>query len=178
MRSKIFLVLLVASSTGISAYAQMECKDCDPVSVSCSQSCWYCDPPSLDGCPEYNVVQSTCGDRGLSNPGCIQDDCFPNWVVTATENRGTYGQSENSYTYVYPYSVHIDYACSHHRVDWVTETDTNECNQNSGYWTKNECIEYQDGWKGYRSWSEDCCDGFSDYGLDATYTCNHYHACF
>jgi hypothetical protein len=123
------------------------------------------------------------------NPGCIPDNCTPNWVVTSVENRGTYGQAENTYHFN-PY--YVIYACSHHVVDWVTEEDTNHCNQNSGYWTKNECTDHVDAWKSaapnppgnntqYSNSNvpQDCCNERDvDFNPDPTFTCNHYHACF
>jgi hypothetical protein len=200
------LGVLVCCFAAMPVTAQMECGQCDPYNSNCSDPCWYCEIPSIDGyCEQYNVVQSTCGDRGLGNPGCVKDGCTSNWIGTSLENRGTYGESTNDYIYVFPFSFHIVYSCLHHRVDLVTEEDVNECNQNSGYWTRTECIDYVDGWKGNPPASnfslpfpffprgghaapapglpsdgpQDCCNGMDGLaGPEPLFTCNHYHACW
>jgi hypothetical protein len=174
----VILGALLCCFVAVPARAQMQCTECDPYNSSCDEPCWYCTLPSIDNgyCDQNNVVQSTCGDQGLGNPGCVQENCTSNWVVTSEENRGTYGQPENTYHWNPNY---IMYACSHHRVDWVTEEDTNQCNQNSGYWTRNDCIEYVDAWKGPSTSAQDCCNEHDIYfNPDMTFSCNHYHACY
>ncbi len=168
-------VVFLACFAAPSAMAQMPCSECDPYTSSCSDSCWYCEMEQYDGyCAQQDVVQSTCGDRGLGNPGCLQDNCTPSWVVTAEENRGTYGEAVFNYS-----NGHIVYSCTHHRVDWITEEDVNQCNQNSGYWTKNDCIDYVDATKPGSLSYQDCCNGHDFYfNTDPTYDCNNYHACY
>jgi len=144
------LVFAVAPST----QAQMECNSCDPQTSWCSEECWYCDPPSIDYCPQYNVVYSTCGDyRGA----CL--NCTPTWSETSRQYRGSYGNGDFHWTY---------WECTHHVVEWVTETDTSYCNQSEYYWTRSYCddrIDHSESGSGY----QDCCDG--------GWYCDGHHSC-
>jgi hypothetical protein len=143
------------------ARAQMACLDCDPYNSSCSEECWYCQTPHINNeCPQYEVEYSTCGDY---LGACIQDNCTSNWQETNRVTQGTYGNGSM-------------FSCSHHRVDWVTETDSNQCNLSSYFWTRHYCDDDVDG--GKSGWFPDCCDGYGPGGVpDATYTCNDYHSC-
>ena len=131
----------------------MECSQCDPQSSFCDESCWYCDPPEIDYCPQQNVVNSTCGDY---MGACL--NCYPTWSETARENRGSYGNGDFHWTY---------WECTHHLVDWVTQTDTSQCNQSSYYWTRSFCDDHIDHSKSGSTY-QDCCDGWY---------CNGYHSC-
>jgi len=89
--------------------------------------------------------------------------CTPNYVETSRELRGTYGNGSM-------------FSCSHHKVEWVTRHDVNECNTSSYYWTVSTCEDTLDG--GKSGWFPDCCDGYGPGGvLNSTYTCNHQHNC-
>jgi hypothetical protein len=164
----LFLVLLF--TLPLVASAQIQCDSCDPTTASCDETCWYCQGDYPDYCPQDRVRESTCGDYA---GGCIPSNCTPNWQETDRENRGTYGEGE----FWCSYPGGCIYACTHHRVDWVEFTDANQCNTNSAYWTTYACTDYIDATKGWSSHQQDCCSGFGPWGLDPTFTCNHYHSC-
>src|SRR5262245_52270173 len=100
------------------AQAQMDCGQCTS-SSSCDETCTICrGPDTIDqGCSNYDY--STCGDAGGFVNGCMQSGCTPNYQVIGDELRGTYGEGVGTNT------------CFHHRVDWVTRHDYNQCNTNS-----------------------------------------------
>ena len=159
--SRSLLPLLLALPLGLlhaaGAAAQQTCDQCSPF-ASCGESCTYCWIYSYDGC-QYGQ-ESTCGAHGEA---CMQAWCTPNYVETSRELRGTYGNGAT-------------FSCSHHKVEWVTRVDTNQCNTSSAYWTVSTCEDSLDGGKsGFRP---DCCNGYGPGGgLDSTYTCNHQHSC-
>lgn|SRR3954451_7674200 len=137
------------------AMAQQDCNQCTPYS-SCDEYCGSCVVLGRDGCEQYE--DSTCGE---SRGACMQ--CTPNYVETSRELRGTYGNGSM-------------FSCSHHKVEWVTRHDVNECNTSSYYWTVSTCEDTLDG--GKSGWFPDCCDGYGPGGvLNSTYTCNHQHNC-
>jgi hypothetical protein len=152
-----FAVLLCATFIAAPATAQISCYECDAQSTACSTPCWWCQIDYPDNyCPQQYYNETTCGDYGA---GCMQDNCTPNWVVTSRVNQGTYGDGDF-------------WACSHHKVDKVTETDTNHCSTASWGWTRVWCDDYVDGQKfAWPSWP-DCCDGSPGF------SCNHYHHCY
>ena len=149
----ILLTLPLASLLAASAGAQT-CNQC--TYLSCDQSCTYCLTYSYDGCLE--TENSTCGAEG--GP-CMQ--CTPAYVETSRQVRGTYGNGSM-------------FSCSHHKVEWVTRHDNNQCNTSSSYWDVSSCEDSLDG--GKSGWFPDCCDGYGPGGvLDSTYTCNNFHSC-
>ena len=165
------LVLALLVSLPLVTRAQNHCDSCDPTSSSCDEECWYCQGDQMDGsCDSDHMRWSTCGAYAGA---CLPSGCTPNWQETARENRGTYGEG---FFWCW-WGSGCSYACDHHRVDWVTFTDANQCNTNSAYWTTSECIDYVDGSKGWSDHQQDCCSGFGPWGLDPTFTCNHYHSC-
>jgi hypothetical protein len=144
------------------ARAQMDCGQCTPYS-SCDESCTICAGIEYidGGCSRYEYT--TCGDAGGYTYGCMQSNCTPWLLEVSRDNRGTYGNG----------SV---FSCSHHRVDWVTKHDYNQCNTNSYYWDISSCEDTVDG--GKSGFNPDCCNGYGPNGtLDSTYTCNHQHNC-
>ena len=147
------LVLIVFSTA---AYAECD-TECDPYSSYCSQECDRCTHWNQDGCDRWRA--STCGDQ---LGGCLQDNCTPNWVETSRTNVGTYQGG------------HFD-ACTHHRVDSVTNTDYNQCNINSSYYSYTYCDDYIDGQKWGWFWP-DCCSGYAD-DTGVPLSCNGYHSC-
>lgn len=155
-------VLCVTLFAG-TAEAQIYCNQCDPTSTPCSTECAYCDTlyPDNEWCPQDQYHVTTCGDFGA---GCL--NCTPSWVETGRVNQGTYGDGDF-------------WACSHHRVDKVTETDVNHCSTYSWAWTRVSCDDYVDGRKfAFPSWP-DCCDGEGPSGTyNPDFTCNHYHHCY
>jgi hypothetical protein len=166
-----FHLLVLLFSLPLVASAQGHCDYCNPTFSSCGEPCWYCRGDQVDGsCAWDRVVDSTCGEYA---GGCIPDNCTPSWQETARENRGTYGRTD----WWCSYPGGCVWGCDHHRVDWVTYTDANHCNTNSNYWTTNSCVDYIDAQKGWSSHQQDCCSGFGPWGLDPTFTCNHYHSC-
>ncbi|HYG62097.1 MAG TPA: hypothetical protein VEL74_05920 [Thermoanaerobaculia bacterium] len=93
----------------------------------------------------------------------MDSNCTPSLSEVSRQNRGTYGNGSM-------------FSCSHHRVDWVTKYDNNQCNTNSAYWYVSSCEDTLDG--GKSGWFPDCCNGYGPGGtLDSTYTCNHQHSC-
>jgi hypothetical protein len=151
--------VLVFLAVPRSARAQSACADCDPYSSSCGETCYYCTIPHIDNECGNDIAYSTCGDYAGA---CLQDDCTPDWEETSRANRGTYGNGSM-------------FSCSHHSVDWVTQTDYNHCTLNSYYWTRSFCDDHVDG--GKSGYYPDCCDGYGPYGLDPLYTCDHHHYC-
>lgn len=139
-----FIILFAAPA------AAQDCNQCTPFSA-CGQSCERCLIFGQDYCEQSEA--STCGEYGAP---CMQ--CTPNFVETARDPRGTYGNGNWN-------------SCSHHRVDWVTRSDQNQCNTDPYYWTVSTCEDTIDG--GKSGWFPDCCNGYPN----ATYTCNHYHNC-
>src|SRR5690349_17176038 len=105
------LMLLAFASV---ASAQMDCDSCDPYSSHCSDSCERCTRYGQDGCE--TSVSTTCGDSHVLEGNCLQDDCYPNFQETGRVTQGTYGNGDIG-------------SCSHHKVDWVTFTDSNQCNE-------------------------------------------------
>ena len=142
------LVFLVAEA------GAQTCNQCTPYS-SCGEYCTRCRGFTQDGCLEE--IGSSCGEFGAA---CMDDLCSPNFVEVSRDPRGTYGHNGN------PFS------CSHHKVEWVTRYDTNECNTNSSYWTVSACEDTVDGGKS-GGWFPDCCNGYPT----SLFTCNHQHSC-
>jgi len=156
------LVLPLALGFATGARAQMDCGQCTPYS-SCDESCTICNGIDYPDGSCSRPETTTCGDAGGSTNGCMQSSCTPNLVETARDPRGTYGNGSM-------------FSCSHHRVDWVTKHDYNQCNTNSYYWDVSSCEDSLDG--GKSGWFPDCCDGYGPGGvLDSTYTCNSQHSC-
>lgn len=156
------LALPIALLFSQSAGAVMDCGQCTPYS-SCGESCVLCrGPEHPDGsCGGYEYT--TCGDTGGFIYGCMQSGCTPSLTEVSRDLRGTYGNGSA-------------FSCSHHRVEWVTKYDNNQCNTNSDYWYVSSCEDSIDG--GKSGWFPDCCNGYGPNGqLDSTYTCNHYHNC-
>ena len=146
------LALTLALLFAPGAQAQMDCNQCSPFDA-CGQTCQRCVMFSQDGCAQYE--ESEC-----SGP-CME--CAPNWVETGREVRGTYGNGSM-------------FSCSHHKVEWVTRYDLNECNTSSYYWEVSTCEDTLDG--GKSGWFPDCCNGYGPNGQpNSTYTCNHQHNC-
>jgi len=145
------LAFLCAASAGAQT-----CNQCTPYSA-CDEGCTICRGGfTPDGC---NEVESTCGAHGVG--ACMQ--CAPNYVEVSRQLRGTYGNGSM-------------FSCSHHKVEWVTRHDNNQCNTDSSYWNVSTCEDSLDG--GKSGWFPDCCDGYGPGGvLDSTYTCNHQHSC-
>lgn len=159
LASALLLNALLASQ----AQAQLSCDQCTPTS-GCDDSCYYCTgPDNVDGfCSR--TVDTTCGDYGGNTSGCMQSGCTPSYTEVSRELRGTYGTGYYFY-------------CEHHRVEWLTERDVNQCNTNSAYWYRSSCDDTQDGYK-WATFSVDCCDGRNlDGSVNHTYDCNHYHHC-
>jgi hypothetical protein len=154
------LPLFFLSVAGVQA--QMDCGQCTPYS-NCEESCVYCNGIEYidGGCSRYEYT--TCGDAGGYVYGCMQSSCTPSLTEVSRELRGTYGNGSM-------------FSCSHHRVEWVTKYDSNQCNTNSSYWYVSSCEDSLDG--GKSGWFPDCCNGYGPGGtLDSTYTCNHQHNC-
>jgi hypothetical protein len=168
LRLSFFIFVLVLPTM---AFAQIDCNQCDPYNGSCGTSCYICGIYEQDGCVAESMTYTTCGEAGRA---CIPSGCTPNWQETARENRGTYGEA---FFWCW-YGSGCTYACDHHRVDLVTLSDANHCNVDSSFWTTNVCQDYVDGGKGWSTHYEDCCSGFGPWGLDPTFTCNHYHSCY
>lgn len=146
------LTLSLAFLLPAGARAQMDCSQCSPFDP-CGQYCQRCVLFGLDGCLEWEG--SEC-----SSP-CME--CTPNYVEIFRELRGTYGNG----------SV---FSCSHHRVEWVTRYDLNECNTSSYYWEVSTCEDTVDG--GKSGFHPDCCNGYGPGGVpNSLYTCNHQHSC-
>ena len=152
----IALALSFAAFFAPGVRAQMSCDQCTPTS-SCDQSCYICQGPDQPDGSCSRTLDTTCGDAGGNTSGCIRSGCTSSFYQSAISNRGTYGVG---------YVVY----CEHHRVDWITETDGNQCNTNSSFWTRSSCQDTQDGYK-YGTSTPDCCDGSPGF------TCNHYHSC-
>jgi hypothetical protein len=150
------LSLAFAACFATAAQAQMDCGSCTPTS-SCDTECTVCRGIDYQDGSCSNPTTTTCGDAGGNTSGCIRSGCSPNFVESSRSNRGTYGLA---------YVVY----CEHHRVDWVTQTDANQCNTNSAFWTNAFCQDTQDGYKWGTS-TPDCCDGTPGF------TCNHFHNC-
>ena len=155
--SRSLLPLLLALPLAILFFTQsaeaQTCDQCSPYSA-CGQECTRCIVFSMDGCQE--TEDSTC--HGAC---CMQ--CTPNYVEASRQLRGTYGNGSM-------------FSCSHHKVEWVTRHDNNQCNTSSSYWDVSSCEDTIDG--GKSGWFPDCCDGYGPGGvLDSTYTCNNFHSC-
>jgi len=153
-------VLVSLSAPVAQAQNWPSCQTCSASTSHCGDPCQACAKLAIrypDGsCSEY--VYTTCG--GIGSPTynrCLRDGCTPNFVETSRSNRGTY--ADNFFVY-----------CEHHRVDWVTKVDANQCNVNSTLWTLSSCDDRKDGYKA--GTGVDCCDGSS-----ATFVCDHHHSC-
>lgn len=156
------LALPLAVLGATSARAQTDCGQCTALS-GCDDACTICLGPDNPDGSCGRLEYSTCGDAGGNVNGCMRSGCTPAFSETARENRGTYGNGST-------------FSCSHHRVDWVTKHDYNQCNTNSAFWDVSDCEDWIDG--GKSGFHPDCCDGYGPGGvLDSTYTCNHYHSC-
>lgn len=146
-----------------SAVAQIDCGDCDPFTSYCSDMCYRCLRPSQDGCADYDTEWTTCGQ--VMGENCLQDGCTPSWQETERVAVGTYGE-----TFYGWYAGWPQFACEHHTVYRVTESDVNQCNYNP-YW---HSVQYCDDVTDYRSpW-------YSDHvpGCCTPYSCNDWHSCF
>lgn len=141
-----------------SAYAQLDCANCDPYSNHCSDPCMECIIFEIDGCALWG--ESDCG--GGYDIGCLADNCTPSWYESNRVNRGTY--DGNSWS-----------GCTHHRVDLVTMTDANQCNTSSYYWSYNFCQDWIDSSKNGCCWPS-CCSGYGDNGVGPL-SCNGQHNC-
>jgi hypothetical protein len=173
IRSILFLTTVSIFGSAGPAFAQIDCAMCDPYSNHCSDDCYICHRPGQDPGDCGSYTYTTCGDDRAMGGNCLQDNCNPSWVVTAQENRGTYGEA--LFSFYYP---HLYYSCAHHRVDAITETDANACNMNTYWQTRSSCIDYVDAWKPSSLTYQDCCDGFdASHHIDPTYSCNDYHSC-
>ncbi len=148
-----------------SAFAKMDCDNCDPYGSHCSDPCYICRQPGPDpGTCRSTPISTTCGDDRVLGGNCLQNGCSPSFYEVSRVNQGTY---QNNY---------VAY-CNHHKVEWVTEQDANHCNLNSFWWTRSHCEDHQDGYK-FGTSTVDCCDGYGPDGLpDSTFTCNHFHSC-
>lgn len=156
----LLLALPLATLSPVGVQAQGTCGQCDRYFGGCDEPCTYCRGFYPDGgC--IREVESTCGAFGAA---CIPSGCTPNFVETARENRGTYGNGSL-------------FSCSHHAVDWVTRTDSNQCNTQPAYRTISTCEDYLD-LPGKEGLSPDCCNSYGPGGeYDPRYSCNHQHSC-
>jgi hypothetical protein len=157
--TKVLLVCTFAAALAAAAPAAQaqlgECWDtCDPYSSSCDQYCQNCEVYTIDnGCLSWSP--STCGE---SLGACIPGNCTPNWSESRAY-RGSYGNGDFHWTY---------WECTHHVVELVTVTDTNNCNINSSYRSFSYCddtIDHSESGSGY----QDCCDG--------GWYCDGHHSC-
>ena len=152
---QVLLALPLAFLFTPSAEAQT-CDQCTPFS-NCSDSCTVCRREGVDGC--VLTAASTCGNE---SGACMQ--CTPAFVEVSREVRGTYGNGSM-------------FSCSHHKVEWVTRHDNNQCNTDPAYWNVSTCEDTLD-LPGKEGWFPDCCDGYAPGGAaDSRYTCNHVHNC-
>lgn len=155
-RSPLFFLPLVAMLIFVPA-AFADCDtECNPYFSYCSQECDVCTHWNFDVCETWGT--STCGNQ---LGGCLQDDCTPNWYESSRTNVGTYAA---------PLINH----CDHHKVDSVTNTDDNQCNVNSTYWSYASCDDYVDDYKDGCCYPS-CCDGYGVLGTSLT--CNGNHNC-
>jgi hypothetical protein len=156
-------VLLLAAP---SVQAQISCNECDPY-ATCGTPCWYCDPPSIDYCPQYNYYETTCDDyRGA----CQRGDCSPSWQTTERVTVGQYGETTYGIWCPWPY-CYPTFGCDHHIVDRVTQHDYNECNISEAYNDRVFCDDYVNFSLPHRTGSApDCCA--------YPYYCNDWHSCF
>jgi len=161
-RRSLFFLLTVAALMFTFGAAAQDCSECDPYNNHCSDYCDKCTHQGIDGCDAW--TPSTCGSLGSSAHGrCLADECTPSYSETSRVTQGTYGNGAM-------------FSCSHHSVDWVGVTDSNQCNINSSYYTYHYCDDHVDG--GKSGWFPDCCDGYGPYGTpDPLYNCNDYHSC-
>ena len=157
-RRSLFVVFSIVALMAFAGSVYAECDtECDPYTSYCSDACDVCRRWGIDGCIAWR--ESTCGEHLA---GCLQDNCYPNWVETSRTNVGTYdGRSLCS--------------CDHHRVDSVTKFDYNYCNINSAFWTLNYCDNYIDDGISSSCFYPSCCDEWGDNGT--WMTCNGYHSC-
>ena len=168
MKSILRIFFLIAAIVAFipAAQAQIDCGQCDPYSSGCDSPCIFCIIDTMDqGCQLWE--ETTCGAGGRP---CLT--CAPNYQETGRSNVGTYGEA--TWWYWAP-------ACNHHRVDLVTQTDSNQCNTDSTYWTRTFCDDWVDWWKQGTSYTDyqDCCDGWCGPGVPCSFmTCNHYHSCY
>ena len=166
MKLRLFLSLLAALilfPVSLSAQYQ-DCSSCDPYYSMASDGCQYCADVifHIDYCETYGY--STCGERMGAG---LRDGCYPNWQEISREVQGTYG--EGYYLF-----------CLHHKVEWVTQEDSNHCNINSYFWYHHYCHDNQDGAKWFDSCGgNNCCNEQNpgDCSYDPNFSCNHYHSC-
>src|SRR5260370_25031366 len=149
------ITVVLVLTADVAAQAQQQYPDCPSCpSLPCDPYCQYCngiEPPD-GGCS--NWAYQHCSDMAA----CITPGCTSNWTQTSSSVRGTFGVG---------YAVY----CEHHTLFWVTETDTNQCNTSSYYWTRSSCVDDLDGYK----WGSfpDCCNG----SPSSLFTCDHHHSC-
>jgi hypothetical protein len=137
------------------AQAQMPCSQCDPATSYCDDECYYCRGFNVDGSCT-TTLYSTCAGR-LGTAACL--NCTPTWTETSRQYRGSYGNDDFHWTY---------WECTHHVVEWVTETDSSHCNTDSTYWSRSFCddtIDHSESGSG----PQECSDG-SQY-------CDGFHSC-
>lgn len=157
-KALLFLLSVTALLMFAVGASAQDCNTCDLYNSHCSDYCDRCIHQGIDGCDDW--TPSTCG---YDHP-CLADNCTPSWSETSRVTQGTYdGVSFSS--------------CNHHSVQWVTDTDANQCNTSSYYWTHSYCDNVIDGSKNFSGYWPSCCDGYDDWGPNALFTCNSYHSC-
>jgi len=124
----------------------------------CTQSCDDQYDACGYGCAVYACIQECQYARDQCYQAC-PPACTPNFQEISREVQGTYG--EGYYFY-----------CEHHRVEWVTQYDVNQCAASSSGWYQYYCHDETDGYK-FGGGSDCCDDNPPGYG----FTCNHYHHC-
>ena len=156
-RFPVLFVCLLAALGFASAASAQDCNNvCDPYFSSCSQYCQRCPVWTFDVCNQW--VDSTCGAE--FGP-CIPDTCEPLWLESSRETQGSY---EGRYAT----------SCTHHVVQWVTLSDSNQCNRVSAYQTYSYCDDEIDDWKN-GGFYPSCCEGYGDNGT--LLTCDGNHNC-
>lgn len=156
-RSFLFVFSLAAIALLFApAASAYECNQCDPWQSYCGESCEVCTMFGMDGCIQWDY--STCGAQWSA---CLDDSCSPNWVEQSRRTDGTYdGRSL--------------WGCNHHKVQWVTVTDTNQCNINSNFYTRSYCDNVIDDWKNGCCYPS-CCEGTGELGTQLE--CDGDHSC-
>lgn len=165
MRRLLCLAFCTAALLAVAgtAQAQIDCNDCNPYTSYCNDTCNICLRPGIDDCAEYDPNYSTCAD--FLGENCLQEGCTPNWQETEVVAVGTYGESLQGWWNGWP-----RFACEHHTVYRVTESDLNECNLNPYWHSAQHCedvTDYTSPW--YTDHQPGCC---------TPYTCNDWHSCF
>lgn len=137
----------------------MDCGQCMPTSP-CGQGCTICDGiENPDGSCSHEY-STTCGQSCTApDCACIRDGCTPSFQDTSRSLRGTY--AEHYYLY-----------CEHYKVEWVTQSDLNQCNTNPNYWTRSFCDHTKDGYK-WGDGAYSCCNGKPS----SLFRCDHHHSC-